>query len=312
MRRVKVRLANLAQPARSVAVRARSLRSLRSLRALPAVWTAWLWALPLVCAHAAPYDGPLFDAHLHYNVEAFEGPHPLTDVLARFKAAGVQGVLANSRPNEGTKALAAAHGAPRVLPFIRLYRNRADYANWFENPEIAAMVRAELATGTAAGPYRGIGEFHLYDAANADGAVARELAQLAEQRGLVLLAHCDDEAIEKLFAHAPRVRWIWAHSGIGGVPEARVRELLVRHPSLMGELSYRPGLTEADGRLSSVWRGLLNEFPERFLIGSDTWVNARWQYYGAQMQAYRVWLGDLPPALAQRIAWGNAARLFDF
>ncbi len=287
-------------------------RSLRSLRALPAVWTAWLWALPLVCAHAAPYDGPLFDAHLHYNVEAHEGPHPLPDVLSRFKAAGVRGVLANSRPNTGTKALAAAPNAPLVVPFVRLYRDRADYATWFANPEIAQMVRKELAAGTAAGTYRGIGEFHLYDAANADGAVARELAQLAERRGLVLLAHCDDEAIEKLFAHAPRVRLIWAHSGIGGVPEDRVRELLRRHPTLMGELSYRPGLTDGDDRLSPAWRALLTEFPERFLIGSDTWVNQRWQHYGALMQACRDWLGELPPAVAQRIAWGNAARLFDF
>lgn len=261
-------------------------------------------------AGAAPYDGPLFDAHLHYNDEAFEGPHPLPDVLARFKAAGVQALLANSRPNDGTKALAATKDAPRVVPFIRLYRTRADYANWFENPEIAALVRAELAAGTQAGPYRGIGEFHLYDSRNADGPVARELAQLAEHKGLVLLAHCDDVAIDKLFAHAPKVKLIWAHTGIGGVPVERVRELLRQHPSLMGELSYRPGLTGEDGRLSPAWRALLTEFPERFLIGSDTWVNPRWQHYGALMQAYRDWLGELPPAAARRIAWDNGAALF--
>jgi hypothetical protein len=261
-------------------------------------------------ALAAPYEGPLFDAHLHYNDEAYEGPHPLPDVLARLRQAGVRGLLANSRPNQGSKQLAAAAGAPRVIPFIRLYRNRADYGSWFENPEIAAMVRDELAAGTAAGPYRGIGEFHLYDSANADGAVARELMQLAEARGLVVLAHCDDVAIDKLFAHAPRVRLIWAHTGISGVPLARVRELLRRYPGLLGELSYRPGLTGEDGQLSAEWRALLSEFPERFLIGSDTWVNQRWQHYGALMQAYRVWLGGLPPALAQRIAWGNAAALF--
>jgi len=268
-------------------------------------------ALLFVMALAVtPYEGPLFDAHLHYNDEAHEGPHPLPDVLARFQQAGVRAVLANSRPNVGTKALAAATGGPRVVPFIRLYRNRADYGSWFENPEIAAMVRSELAAGTQAGPYRGIGEFHLYDSANADGAVARELAQLAQQQGLVLLAHCDDVAIEKLFAHAPRVKLIWAHTGIGGVPLERVRELLRRYPTLHGELSYRPGLSTDDGQLSPAWRALVEAFPDRFLIGSDTWVNARWQHYGSLMQAYRVWLGGLPPSLAQRIAWGNAATLF--
>jgi predicted TIM-barrel fold metal-dependent hydrolase len=78
----------------------------------------------------------------------------------------------------------------------------------------------------------------------------------------------------------------------------------------MGELSYRPGLTDGNGRLSTEWKALLAEFPTRFMIGSDTWVNARWNDYEALMRAARVWLGDLPPATARRIAWDNAAELF--
>lgn len=168
---------------------------------------------------------------------------------------------------------------------------------------------AWLAGGTAAGPYRGLGEFHLYDSAHADGPVARQLMQLAQQRGLVVLAHCDDVAVDKLMAHAPGATLIWAHTGIGGTPVGRVRELLRRHPTLMGELSYRPGLL-VDGRLSPEWRALFVEFPQRFLVGSDTWVNARWQYYEALMAEARRWLGELPPEVARRIAWGNGAALF--
>ena len=89
------------------------------------------------------------------------------------------------------------------------------------------MVLAELERGTAAGPYRGIGEFHLYDSADANGPVARKLMQLAEQRRLVVLAHVDDVAIDLLMAHTASqgqsVRLIWAHTGIGGVPVARGR-----------------------------------------------------------------------------------------
>ena len=54
---------------------------------------------------------------------------------------------------------------------------------------------------TAASPYRGLGEFHLCDSANADSLVARELMALAEQQGLVVLAHVDDVAIDRLMAH---------------------------------------------------------------------------------------------------------------
>ena len=46
------------------------------------------------------------------------------------------------------------------------------------------------------------------------------------------------------------------------------------------------------------------------MIGSDTWINARWSGYEALMAEARRWLGDLPPATARRIAWGNAAALF--
>lgn len=228
---------------------------------------------------------------------------------------GVRAVVANSRPNDGTKALAAAREPARragvtVVPFVRLYRNRADYSGWHADPSIVEMVLRELAAGTEAGPYRGLGEFHLYDSANADGPTARRLMQLAEQRGLAVLAHVDDVAVEKLFAHAPNARLIWAHSGIGGVPSERVRALLQRHPTLLGELSYRPGLTEDDGRLSPAWKALLSEMPERFLVGSDTWNNARWDDYEGLMQQARRWLGDLPPAVARRVAWDNGAALF--
>jgi hypothetical protein len=89
-----------------------------------------------------------------------------------------------------------------------------------------------------------------------------------------------------------------------------VRALLQRHPTLMGELPYRPGLTEADGRLAPAWRALFVEMPERFLVGSDTWVNGRWDDYENLMQQARRWLGDLPPAVARRIAWDNGAALF--
>jgi predicted TIM-barrel fold metal-dependent hydrolase len=267
-----------------------------------------------VPVRAEPYAGALFDAHLHYNEEAF-ATFPVPDVLARMQRAGVRAIVANSRPNEGTRALAAAQAQAAaagvtVVPFVRLYRNRADYTGWFADETIVTMVAGELARGTAAGPYRGLGEFHLYDSANANGAVAVRLMRLAQDKGLAVLAHVDDAAIDLLLAHAPKARLIWAHSGIAGASVERVRELMRRHPTLLGELSYRPGLTDADGHLSAPWKALFAEFPTRFVLGSDTWVNSRWGEYEGLMQAARVWLGDLPPATAQRIAWRNAAELF--
>jgi hypothetical protein len=265
--------------------------------------------------HAQVYNGPLFDAHLHYNDEAWMSAHPVDDALARLQRSGVRAIVANSRPNDGTKSLALARdkttaAGVTVVPFIRLYRNRADYSSWFQDESIHEMVLRELAAGTAAGPYRGLGEFHLYDSANANGPVARKLMQLAQDRNLAVLAHVDADAIDLLMAHAPGARLIWAHTGIGGVPAPRVRELLARYPRLMGELSYRPGLTAAGGGLSDEWKALLSAHSERFLLGSDTWVNARWAGYEGLMSEARRWLADLPEPAARQIAWENGARLF--
>jgi hypothetical protein len=266
----------------------------------------------------ARWRGPIFDAHLHYNDEAWMGPHSLDDVFGRLQRAGVRGIIANSRPNEGTRSLANATERARaagvtVVPFVRLYRNRADYNGWFADPTIVDLVNAELAAGTRAGPYRGLGEFHLYDSVNADGPVARQLMRLADERGLAVLAHVDDVAIDRLMGHGPGARLIWAHTGIGGTPPERVRELLRRYPKLVGELSYRPGLTSDGGRLSPAWRELLATWADRFVVGSDTWVNQRWSAYESLIDDARRWLADLATLdarAAQRIAWANAAGLF--
>ncbi|MDO8456656.1 MAG: amidohydrolase [Burkholderiaceae bacterium] len=277
-------------------------------------------------AQATDYTGPLFDAHLHYNQEAWDGqagPHPVADVLARMQRNSVRAIVSNSRPNDGTKLLASSpltrQAGVTVVPFIRLYRNRADYDSWFRDESIFAMVQAEFAKGTAAGPFKGIGEFHLYDSANANGVVAKKLMAFAEEKNLAVLAHVDDVAIDLLMASTPskgqQARLIWAHTGIAGAPVARVDALLAQYPLLMGELSYRPGLTCADAqgqsRLCPEWRALLLKYPSRFLIGSDTWVNQRWQYYDELMQGYRAWLGELPADVARAIGWANGARLFE-
>jgi hypothetical protein len=124
----------------------------------------------------------------------------------------------------------------------------------------------------------------------------------------VLHAHCDEEALEILFAHNPKAKVIWAHTGFT-TPLARVEELLRRDPALRGELSYRSDVSEG-GTIAPGWRALLARHPTRFLVGSDTWVNQRWESYSGLMEGYRAWLGQLPPEVAERVAWRNGIELF--
>lgn len=259
----------------------------------------------LAAAPARGQEPPIFDAHLHYNEEAYAA-FPPERALELFRRNGVRGVLANSRPNAGTRRLIEA--APPelwIVPFIRPYAVRADRATWPREPKTLALIEAELAKGG----YRGIGEFHIDRSEDAGGDVARRIVALAVERGLWLHAHVDEVGLEKLFGHDPRARVIWAHTGFA-TPTAEVERLLAAHPGLMGELSYRGGLTRADGKLTPEWRALLTDRADRFLLGSDTWINERWESYGQTIAAYRAWLAQLPREAAERIAWGNAERLF--
>lgn len=261
-------------------------------------------ALP---AGAEPYTGPLFDAHLHYNDEAV-AVHSVGSVFELFRKNGVAAVLANSRPNDGTRALhEAARKTPalgvQVVPFIRVYRNRSDYGTWQDNREILAMIVEEEKRGY----YRGVGEFHLQGFA-ADTPVVKEIVDFAVARGLLLHAHCDDVALEILYRHNPKARIIWAHTGFG-LPLARVEELLGKYPALWGELSYRSGVA-GETSPPPEWKALFQRHPARFLLGSDTWVNERWTSYPQTMGNYRRLLGELPREVAERVAWRNAAELF--
>jgi hypothetical protein len=247
----------------------------------------------------------IFDAHLHYNQE----PKPfysLDQVRDVFRRNGIIGIVATSRPNKGTHELVDAKWPElKVVPFIRPYRVRSDMQTWFNDPTIFELIKDEYARGY----YRGIGEFHIYGK-SAQTDWVKKMVDFAVERNLYLHAHCDEEALLILFKHNPKARIIWAHTGFSVAP-ARVAELLDEHrDALWGELSYRGGITGGDGKLTSDWRNLFARYSDRFLLGSDTWINERWFGYDTIFKEYRGWLAQLPSDQAQRIANGNALRLF--
>jgi hypothetical protein len=247
----------------------------------------------------------IFDAHMHYNQE----PKPfyeLDKLLEVFKRNGITGVLATSRPNKGTHQLMDAKPPGLwVVPFIRPYRERGDIQTWFNDPAIFELIKSEYERGY----YRGIGEFHIYGKAAASDWV-KKTVDFAVEKNLYLHAHCDEEALLILFGHNPKARIIWAHTGFSTGPK-RVAELLEQHSNaLWGELSYRSGIINGDGKLSAEWRDLFARYSDRFMLGSDTWINERWFGYDTIFKEYRGWLAQLPSEQARRIASGNATRLF--
>jgi hypothetical protein len=255
-------------------------------------------------AQSDPHRGdlPHFDGHIHYNRDVWDLIPP-DNAIERLRAAGIERAFVSSTPTEGTERL-FAQDPERIVPLLRPYRSPADRRTWFEDPELVARLRQQLDTI----PYRGIGEFHVFGA-NASTPVMAGMIDLASKHGLFLLAHADEDAIVRILEQAPGLTVVWAHAGFD-VPVARLVELLARYPGLLIELSFRDDIA-ADGTISDDWRQLFVARPGCCLVGMDTYVASRWAELGELAREAQNWLAQLPPDVADRIAFRNAAELIE-
>jgi hypothetical protein len=243
---------------------------------------------------------PIFDAHLHYSHDAWDLLPPAA-AIELLRKAGVRRALVSSSNDEGQQRLVAL--APDlIVPSLRPYRARGDQSRWMHDETVPAYLEQRLAQHR----YVALGEYHIYGA-DVDLPVPRAAIALARRHGLLLHSHSDADAIERQFAQWPQARILWAHAGFDR-PE-RIRALLARHPRLWCDLAFRTDHAP-DGRLDSEWKALLLEFPDRFLLGTDTFTPERWSFVGEYARLARVWLAELPRAVAEAIAWRNGERLF--
>jgi hypothetical protein len=247
---------------------------------------------------------PLFDAHMHYNVEARSLLSP-QQVIELWRKTGIRAVLATSRPNDGTLDLIAQKAADiAIVPFLRPYRVQPDRHDWFNNAGVEAYVEKELQRGI----YRGIGEFHIFGK-DADAPYVAKIARLAKERNLWLHAHADEDAVERILRHAPGVKLIWAHTGMSTSLD-KVEAMFAQYPSIVGELSYRMDV-EQDGALNPRWKQLMMRYPDRFVVGTDAWITPRWGQIEELAAFYRRMLAALPRNVAERIAYRNGMAMFE-
>ena len=243
---------------------------------------------------------PIFDAHVHYSHDAWTVVPP-KDAIALLKKAGVKRALVSSSDDEGTQKL-IAEAPDIIIPELRPYRQRGEVSTWTKDEDVLRYVEERLKKYK----YVAIGEFHLYGA-DADLPIPRRIVQLAKQYGLLLHAHSDAEAVDRIFAQDPGARVLWAHSGFEN--PGKVREMLRRHKHLWADLAFRSD-QGSGGKVPPEWREVFTEFPDRFMVGTDTFAPERWHYVVDHAAFSRAWLADLPRDLAERIAWRNGEALF--
>lgn len=248
----------------------------------------------------SPERLPIFDAHVHYSHDAWEMVPP--DVALKLvRDAGVRRVLVSSSDDDGQQRLVKL--APDVfLPSLRPYRRRGDQSAWTRDPTVVGYLEERLAKYR----YVALGEFHIYGA-DVDLPVPRRMIELARKHKLVLHSHSDSDAIDRQFAQWSEARILWAHAGFDS--PANVRAMLKKHRNLWCDLAFRSDHAPS-GQLDAEWRALLLDYPDRFMVGTDTFTPERWPFIVEHARWSRRWLSDLPPDVAERIAYKNGEALF--
>lgn len=242
---------------------------------------------------------PVIDAHIHYSHDAWQSTPP-AEAIRLLRKAGLRRAFVSSSSDEGTQKLYRI--APDlVVPVLRPYRKRGEQARWIYDETVVEMLSRLLDKNH----YAGIGEFHAFGE-DVSLPVMQAVIGLAQEHGIFLHAHSDVEAIDAIFASNPEALVVWAHSGFES--PAQIAPMLEKYPNLWADLAFRSE-HEIEGQVEADWQTLFERFPQRFMLGTDTYTPERWFYVIEHADWSRDWLATLPPELARNIAYRNAETL---
>jgi len=187
------------------------------------------------------------------------------------------------------------------------------------------------------GEIRGIGELMSHhddltaltygEQPHADHPAMLEIYDLAAEYNLPVLIHhnisgvnLDDpiylSEMQNALAHNRKTNIIWAHVGISrrvtisnltGIADM----MLSQNPNLYYDISwvvYDDDIAK-DGASLKSWASLIEKYPERFILGSDT--VGHWANYAATITRYEPLIALLKPETAQNLCSDNILRLVD-
>jgi len=252
-----------------------------------------------------------------------------TTTAQQLHAAGVERVVAGGG-TLNVQIQAAVAGAPI---------DEGEFAATAES----LLNQGALGFGELAAEHVVIGGTEPYVSAPPDHPLFLRLAEVAASRGVPIDLHMEAvtadrdtpdwlrensanpetlsenvSGLEALLEHA-EADIVWAHGGwdpLGERTPELTEQLLSRHDNLYISLKATGEGTLStlvvDGALDPDWLGVIERYPERFLLGSDHFHLAPGQSRSLpQGGAYTADLVELlPPDLRGAVAWDNAARLY--
>jgi predicted TIM-barrel fold metal-dependent hydrolase len=275
---------------------------------------ALLVALALVGpAAAADYTGPLIDAHSHLPdataIDAYVAAMKRHNVR-KVVLLGVGGV----QPDEAEWIDAAVKKYPDLVTAGLRVPDPTNMA-------AAGQLDGELARTKA----RVMGEVHIREGSrkierDPSSPSFMQILELSAQRGVPIVIH--DEltpaaaaSLEAALAAHRQAIIVLAHAG--GAKPTGLERLLARNANLRIDLSgmhfqRTPSLAKEKGRLDPAWKALIAKMPARFMMGIDVWAGHLFE--PSMLDRLMTWtrrvLGELPPDVAERVAWKNASDLY--
>jgi predicted TIM-barrel fold metal-dependent hydrolase len=160
---------------------------------------------------------------------------------------------------------------------------------------------------------------------------------LSQETGIPFLLHHEAEddllpELERMLVKYPQAKVIWCHGGRNRNPSTwkkfseagTMRDFLKKYPNLFFDLvQSKPGSTyQPTGYVDAIiyappryifldkeWKRVLEDFPDRFVIGSD--INTgRFGNYDRVMDSFRTLVfKDIKKDTAERLAFKNAWKL---
>ena len=265
-------------------------------------------------------------------------------VMARYYP-GPEG--ASDLPGSDEDSVRLAERYPgRFFPLVGMQRPLLTGTGKWQSPdrEVERLIE-ETERKLASGKFFGVGEFIVRHWAYSRGLHAeqdnpiystlmRRMSALAARYDVPLVVHMEGypalvDDFARLLLENPKARFVWAHN-CGRSKAAVIRGMLERHPNLFCDLAgmanigargYGTGwprmeefsaLIEQGGVLFPDMKALYEQFPDRFMVGTDV-AHApanNLQGYSRHMDRFRELLGQLKPETARKLAETNAIRIF--
>ncbi len=280
---------------------------------------------------------PIIDAEFHYG-----GDMDLSKLIDNMDRNGVALTWLGPNENQGSEESIRLNKLypDRFVPTVV----HGDGQKWHGSD---SGFLKKLDKDVRSGKYFAMGEFearHYPSSTNnrdvhmpVDSTAFEVVFQASNDTGIPFLIHheAEDELLpemEKMLAKYPKAKVIWAHVGRNRNPETwkklpnpdGVREFLKKYPNLYFDIvqskpgsKYQTGYVDAiiydvsssDVSLYPEWKKLFEEFPDRFVVGSD--INSgRFGDYDRVMSTYRkVILQGVNKDAAEKIAYKNAWKL---